>query len=75
MFITGGDDYMKKRFLGIVCLVYSFIILYVWLNGLLGNFIAPNMQIYIKSSLLPLIVIGIVLLIDNKLKYTFKFLM
>ena len=63
---------MKKRFLGIVCLVYSFIILYVWLNGLLGNFIAPNMQIYIKSSLLPLIVIGIVLLIDNKLKYTFK---
>ena len=72
MFIIGGDVHMKKRFLGIVCLIYSLIIIFIWTKGILGNFIAPNMQIYIKSSVIPLIVIGIVLLIDNKIKYNFK---
>lgn len=63
---------MRKKFLGIVCLLYSIIIIYVWINGYLGNFIAPNMQIYIKSSSIPLIIIGIVLLFSNKSKSNFK---
>ena len=61
-----------KRFLGIVCLIYSSLILYVWLGGNLNNYIAPNMQIYIKGSIIPLVIIGIVVLINNKINYKFK---
>lgn len=60
-----------KKFLGIICLIYSSLILYVWLSGNLNNFIAPNMQIYIKSSIIPLSIIGIVLVL-NKINYKFK---
>ena len=60
-----------KKFLGIVCLIYSSLILYVWFSGNLNNYIAPNMQMYIKGSLVPLIIIGIVL-IFNKINYKFK---
>ena len=60
-----------KKFLGIVCLIYSSLILYVWLNGNLNNYIAPNMQMYIKGSVFLLIIIGIVLLF-NKINYKFK---
>lgn len=61
-----------KKFLGIICLVYSFIIIYVWLNGSLSLYIAPNMQIYIKASIVPLTIMGLVILIDNNLHYRFK---
>ncbi len=50
---------MKKHFLGIICLVYSLIIVYVWAFNYLDNYIAPSMQIYIKLSLIPMIVMGI----------------
>lgn len=60
-----------KKFLGIVCLIYSLLILYVWLVGNLDNFIAPNMQMYIKGSIIPLIIIGIVLLTNN-INFKFK---
>ncbi len=61
-----------KKFLGIICLIYSSLILYVWIGGSLNNYIAPNMQIYIKSSVFPLIIIGLVLLFNNKINYKFK---
>ena len=64
---------MKRRFLGIVCLLYSFIIIYVWMFDKLKNFLAPNMQIYIKLSLLPMIVMSIIMLLNNKVHYKFKF--
>lgn len=60
-----------KKFLGIICLIYSSLIIFVWLSGNLDNFIAPNMQIYIKGSIIPLIIIGIVLLTNN-VNYKFK---
>ena len=60
-----------KKFLGIICIIYSSLIIYVWLSGNLNNYIAPNMQIYIKSSIIPLIIIGIVLLLNN-INYKFK---
>ena len=60
-----------KKFLGIVCLIYSLLIIYVWLSGNLDNYIAPNMQFYIKGSIIPLIIIGIVLL-TSSVNYKFK---
>lgn len=61
-----------KKFLGVICLIYSSLIIFVWLSGNLNNYIAPNMQIYIKGSIIPLTVIGLVLLINNKINYKFK---
>ena len=63
---------MKKKFLGIICFIYCFIILYVILSNKLDNYIAPNMQIYIKVSLLPLFITGFTLIFINKINYRFK---
>ena len=63
---------MKKKFLGIICLLYSTIILYVIIFDKIKNYLAPQLQIYIKLSLIPMILIGIVLLLDKKNKYKFK---
>ena len=61
-----------KRFLGLICLLYSFIIIYVWASNNLKNFLAPNMQVYIKISVIPLLIMGLVLLFNNKIEYKFK---
>ena len=61
-----------KKFLGFICLVYSGIIGYVWIFNQLKNFLAPTMQIYIKASLIPLIIIGIVLYFSDHIHYKFK---
>lgn len=37
---------MKKRFLGIVCIIYFLLIIYVFIINKLKNFLAPNMHIY-----------------------------
>lgn len=63
---------MKKRFLGIICLLYSGIILYAWISNNLKNFLAPNMQIYLKISLIPLIIMGFIMLFDKRVHYKFK---
>ena len=63
---------MKKRFLGIVSILYALIILYVWINGSLSNYLAPNMQIYLKISFIPLLVMGISSLIKAPEHYHFK---
>lgn len=60
-----------KKFLGIVCFVYASLIVFIWLKGDLNNYIAPNMQMYIKGAVIPLIIIGIVLVV-NKINYKFK---
>ena len=62
---------MRNKFLGIICFVYSIIILYVWFSGNLGNYLALNMQNYIKLSVLPLIILGIGLIL-SKSKSKFK---
>ncbi len=61
-----------KKFLGFICLLYSAIIAYVWFSGSLSNFLAPTLSLYIKISLLPLLIIGLVLLINNNLHCNFK---
>lgn len=63
---------MKKRFLGIVCFIYAIIIIYVWSTGMLKNFLAPNMQIYLKIATFPLIMMGIILCLNKKINYKFK---
>ena len=63
---------MKKRFLGIVCILYSLIIIYVWLFDKLKNYLAPSMQMYLKVALIPMLIIGIVLLFSKKDNHKFK---
>ena len=63
---------MKKRFLGIICFVYAFIIVYVIITNTLKNFLAPKMQIYLIISLIPLLLMGIVLCFSKSEDYKFK---
>ena len=63
---------MKKKFLGIICLIYSGIILYVWISGSLKNFLAPNMQIYLKLSVVLFLIMGLILCFNDKVDYKFK---
>ena len=58
-----------KKFLGLICIIYSVIIGYVWFFDKLKYFLAPNMQIYLKSSLIPLLIMGIILLKEKKDKF------
>lgn len=58
-----------KKFLGLICIIYSGIIGYVWIFDKLKNFLAPNMQIYLKVSLLPLLIMGIFLLKEKMDKF------
>ncbi|MBP3765860.1 MAG: DUF1980 domain-containing protein [Bacilli bacterium] len=63
---------MKRRFLGIISLLYVLIILYLWCSNNLVNILAPQMQVYVKLSLIPLLLIGLVFLLNNNIKYKFK---
>lgn len=62
---------MKNKFLAVVCFIYSLLIIFVWFNGSLSNFLAPNMQIYLKLSIIPMIIMGIVIIL-NKIHYKYK---
>ena len=61
-----------KRFLGIICLLYASIITYVKVSNKLNNYLAPNMQMYILLSIIPLIIMGLVMILNNNIKYNFK---
>src|SRR5574344_2847283 len=63
---------MKKKFLGIICLLYAGMIFYVWVSGKIKNFLAPQMQIYIKISLFVILFIGIIMILNNNTHYKFK---
>lgn len=63
---------MKNRFLGIVCLLYTVIITYVWVFDKLKNFLAPQMQIYLKLSVFPLLLMSLILLFNRNSHYRFK---
>ena len=64
---------MSKKYLGIICLLYSGIFSYVVIFDKLKNFLAPQMQIYIKLSIIPMILIGLVMIFNDKVSYKFKF--
>ena len=61
-----------KRYLGIICLLYSGIFGYVVLFDKLKLFLAPGMQLYIKLSIIPLLLIGLVMIFNSKVHYKFK---
>ena len=61
-----------KRYLGFICFIYSLIIIYVWLFDTLKNYLAPNIQLYLKLSLILLIIMTIVLFFNNNNNYKFK---
>ena len=61
-----------KRFLGFICLIYAGIIIYVKVFNKLNNYLAPNMQMYILLSIIPLIIMGLVIILNNKIDYNFK---
>ena len=56
---------MRNKFLGFICLLYSILITYNWYFDKLKNYLAPQMQMYIKISFFPLIIISLVLLINR----------
>ncbi len=57
---------MRNKYLGFICLLYSGIIGYVWYTKKLSNFLAPQLQMYIKIALVPLLIIGIVFIFSKK---------
>ena len=63
---------MNRRFLGIVFILYFLIIMYLWISNNLNNILAPQMQVYVKLSILPLLLIGLVFIFNNNIKYEFK---
>lgn len=63
---------MSKRYLGIICLLYSGIFGYVVFFDKLKYYLAPQMHIYIKLSLIPMFIIGLVILFNNNENYKFK---
>ena len=63
---------MKKHFLGIVCFIYTFLILYMKVSDNLKNFLAPQMQKYILWSAPVLLLIGLVMCFNNHINYRFK---
>jgi len=63
---------MSKKYLGFICFLYSGITIYVWASGILKNFLAPNMQMYLKVSVFIFIMMGLVLIFNNRVNYKFK---
>ena len=63
---------MRKKYLGLICLLYSIIILFVNHYNILRNFLAPQMQIYLKLSVPLLIVMAIVIFYSESFHYKFK---
>lgn len=56
---------MREKFLGVICLFYTGIILYVVFTNTLKNYLAPSMQMYLEISILPLLVMGCILLFSK----------
>ena len=61
-----------KKYLGLICLLYSGIVFYVWFSNSLNNYLAPSMQIYIKISSILMIIFGILLIVFKDINYKFK---
>lgn len=63
---------MMKKFFGIICFLYALIIGFVWRYNILSNFLAPQMQMYLKTSLFVFIIMGIIICYSDNIKYKFK---
>ena len=61
-----------KKYLGFISLIYSGIIFYLIIFNKIKYFLSPTLELYIKISVVPLIIIGLVLIINKKIEYKFK---
>lgn len=57
---------MRNQFLGLICFLYGVIVFFVFLTDKMDNYLAPNMQLYLKIALPVLFIIGIVLLLSKE---------
>lgn len=63
---------MKNKYLGLICLLYSFIIIYAWKMDKLKNYLSPQLQIYLKIAFVMLFIFGIITLLSKRIDYKFK---
>ena len=63
---------MKKKYLGLICLLYAGIILFVNHYNILRNVLAPQMQIYLKCSVPVLVLMALIIFYSDKFHYNFK---
>ena len=63
---------MKHKYFGIVCLLYSLLIIGLLACDILNNYLAPSMQIYIKISVFILLFIWIFIIINKHTSFKFK---
>ncbi len=63
---------MKKKYLGLICLLYAGIIMFVNHYNILRNFLAPRMQMYLICSVPIFILIATVIFYSDKFHYHFK---
>ena len=56
---------MKNKYLGIICILYSSIIFYVYFSNLLKKYLAPQMQIYLIIAAIPLLIMGIIMILSK----------
>lgn len=63
---------MRKKFLGIVCIIYSLIFFYVWIFDKLKNFLSISMQNYLKVASIFILIFGIIYLFVGSKKDKFK---
>ncbi len=62
---------MKKRYLGLICILYSGMITYIYFSKQLSNFIAPSMQKYTLISVPILFIMGLAIIFKEE-HYHFK---
>lgn len=65
---------MRKKYLVLICLLYAFIILYVYLNNILKNFLAPRMHIYLLLAMFILVIMSFIIFFSDCFHYNFKVL-
>lgn len=63
---------MRKRFLGIIGLIYSIFIIYLLISKKINYFLAPKLQIYIKVSIIPFLITSIITIIKGNKHYKMK---
>ena len=61
-----------KKYLGLIYISYGVLILYTLITNTLKNYLSPQLQIYIKIALIPLLIVGIALCVLKKVNYKFK---
>ena len=53
---------MRNKFLGVICLLYSAFILFLFMTHQIGKFLIPKMQTYLFIATIVVIIIGVFLL-------------